>query len=37
VFGGVVTLFVVLVCWFAAPKLRNLELSELHETAKTGH
>ena len=37
VFGGVVTLLVVLVCWFAAPKLRNLELSELHETAKTGH
>ncbi len=31
VFGGGMTLLVVLVCWFIAPQLRNLRLSQLHE------
>lgn len=34
VFGGAMTLFVVAVCWLAAPKLRNLELSDLHDVRK---
>ena len=35
VFGGVMTLLVVAVCWFAAPKLRDLELADLHKVEKT--
>lgn len=31
VFGGGMTLLVVLVCWFAAPQLRNLHINRLHE------
>ncbi len=31
VFGGAMTLFVVMVCWFAAPQLRNLHINHLHE------
>ncbi|MFZ4711225.1 MAG: hypothetical protein ACOYMH_15445 [Zwartia sp.] len=34
VFGGVMTLLVVAVCWFAAPKLRDLELADLHQVEK---
>jgi hypothetical protein len=34
VFGGAMTLFVVAVCWLAAPKLRDLELSDLHDVRK---
>ncbi len=31
VFGGAMTLLVVLVCWFAAPQLRNLHIRHLQE------
>ncbi len=31
VFGGGMTLLVVIVCWIAAPQLRNLNLRHLHE------
>jgi hypothetical protein len=31
VFGGVMTLLVVMACWFSAPKLRDLELADLHD------
>ncbi len=31
VFGGATTLLVVIVCWFAAPQLRNLHINHLHE------
>lgn len=31
VFGGVMTVFVVIVCWYAAPQLRNLHIHQLHQ------
>jgi MFS family permease len=34
VFGGMMTLLVVAVCWFAAPKLRDLELSDLNDVSR---
>jgi MFS family permease len=34
VFGGVMTLLVVMVCWLAAPKLRDLELADLQDVRK---
>jgi len=30
----VMTLLVVVVCWFAAPKLRELEIADLHDVRK---
>jgi len=32
VFGGAVTLLVVVACWFAAPKLRSLHVRDLHDS-----
>ena len=34
VFGGVMTLLVVATCWVAAPKLRDLQLRDLHDPNK---
>lgn len=31
VFGGGMTILVVIVCWFAAPQLRSLHMNQLHE------
>ena len=31
VFGGAMTLLVVIVCWFVAPQLRGLHINHLHE------
>ena len=33
VFGGAMTLVVVLICWLFAPKLRDLQLRDLHDNA----